>query len=332
MLEPLTVLTGASCVVTGGAGAIGSNLVRALSAHGCRVTVLDNLSSGYAENLHGVPNVALQTGDVCNDDDVSAALAAGPAYVFHLAAQFANQNSVDHPVTDLLTNALGTLRLLEACRYAGGLRRFVYASSSCVLSGQEGILTESSPPQPDTPYAISKLAGEFYTRAYHELYGLPTSVVRYFNVYGPGERPGPYRNVLPNFIDRALGGQPLVITGTGDETREFVYVEDAVRATLLAAVHEAAVGELFHVGSGAVLKIRDVARQVLEATNSLAPLQYAPRRGWDSVLSRQTAFDKARRLLGYEPRVSFADGLGRTVAWLRQVSASDGVSADVRLE
>ena len=312
-------LAGEPCLVTGGAGAIGSNLVGALVRAGARVTVLDDLSSGSAANLAAFPMATLVTGDVGNPADVRRAFAGNPRFVFHLAAQFANQNSVEHPVRDCTTNALGTLHVLEAARGQRDLARFVYASSSCVLGHQDGELHEGLPTMPDTPYGASKLAGEIYTLMYRRLYGLPTSVVRYFNVYGPGERPGPYRNVLPNFVQRALRGAPLVITGTGDETREFVFVEDAVRGTILAATHPAALGELFHIGSGAVRTIRALAESVRQVVGDHVAIEYAPRRGWDSILARRTRFTKAATMLGYAPEVSFEDGLARTVAWIREL-------------
>ena len=181
-------------------------------------------------------------------------------------------------------------------------------------------MVEESPYATDTPYAVSKLAGELYTQIYHKVFGVPTSVVRFFNVYGPGERPGPYRNVLPNFVQLALWGQPLVITGTGVESREFVFVEDAVHGTLLAATSEAALGEIFHLGSGAVRTIRELAETVLTATEHEVPIEYKTRRQWDSILTRQTSFAKAQRLLGYEPRVPFETGLARTVDWIRALA------------
>lgn len=313
-------LSGAHCLVTGGAGAIGSNLVRALLQLNSRVTVLDNLSSGYATNLDGLQgDFSLVRGDVNSDVDLERAFAQGPEYVFHLAAHFANQNSVDHPLADCMTNANGTIRVLEKCRSISGLCRFVYASSSCVLGHQAGLLTEESPLQADTPYGVSKMSGELYSQIYHRVFGVPTTVVRYFNVFGPGEHPGMYRNVVPNFIHRALNGRSLVITGTGDETREFVFVDDAVIATLLAAVQDAAVGDVFHIGSGEVRSIRQLAEAVVNATGAPVPIQFVARRKWDTIATRQTSFAKAQRMIGYEPQVSFETGLALTTDWIRSL-------------
>ena len=320
MDQSIEAIAGHSCLVTGGAGAIGSNIVRCLYGMHCSVTVLDNLSSGFRDNLADLKGIRFIHGDVRNPAHISDALTEGPEYVFHLAAQFANQNSVEHPITDLETNASGTVQLLEACRKLSRLKAFVYASSSCVLGGQEGILSETSPLRPETPYAASKLVGEFYMMLYHRLHSLPTVVIRYFNVYGPGERPGVYRNVIPNFVDRALTNKPLRITGSGEETREFVFVEDAVRGTILAAVVPAAHGDLFHIGSGNVIKIRDLASRIRDLTRSNVDIEFQPRRSWDGVSMRQTSFEKARKILGYSPATSFDEGLRRTVDWIREQS------------
>jgi nucleoside-diphosphate-sugar epimerase len=170
---------------------------------------------------------------------------------------------------------------------------------------------------------VSKLAGEYYARTYHDTFGVPTTVLRYFNVFGPGERPGRYRNVIPNFIRRALDGESLTITGTGEETREYVFVDDAVHATLLAAVTDPAQGQVLHVGSGAVLTTRGLAERVLAATGSRAPVTHVARRSWDAVAHRSTSSAKARRMLGYEPRVPFDEGLARTVEWIRRLPTPD---------
>ena len=312
-----SMLAGKRVLVTGGAGAIGSNMVHVLLALGCEVTVLDDFSSGYLDNLADVVDaVRLVRGDVDSDASVTEAFAGDPHYVFHLAAHFANQSSIDHPLADCKSNANGTIRVLEHCRTARSLNRLVYASSSCVLGNNDGVMDETAPFATDTPYAVSKLAGELYTQIYHREFNVPTSTVRYFNVYGPGERPGPYRNVLPNFAQRALWGYPLVITGTGMESREFVFVDDAVHGTLLAATKAAALGQVFHIGSGAVRTIRELAESILTATGRDVPIEYKPRRHWDSIVTRQTSFAKAEGLLGYEPRTPFETGLARTVKWL----------------
>lgn len=315
--KALESFSGSVCLVTGGAGAIGSNLTKALLKSGAKVTVLDNFSSGFLSNVEtdlGLPSII--DGDVNSEEDLRVAFQCKPDFVFHLAAHFANQNSVNHPLDDCIINVNGTLRVLEHCRRSKGLRRLLYASSSCVLGHCSGTMTENSPVAAATPYAVSKLAGEQYTLMYNSLFEVPTTVVRYFNVYGPGERPGKYRNVVPNFIQHALSGRALIVTGTGAETREFVFVDDAIRATLLAAASPQAMGQLFHVGSGAVLTIRDVAERIRALTGGVAVIKYASRRNWDGIVHRSTTFEKARQAFGYEPRVSFNEGLDRTIAWI----------------
>ncbi len=317
--------SGQTCLITGGAGAIGSQLARVLVGLGAHVVVLDDLSSGHLENLSPISaRIRILRGSIASAEDVKTAFTARLQYVFHLAAQFANQNSIDHPHQDLMTNAVGTQLLLEEARRAPGLRAFVYASSSCVLGSYSGTATEETRLLPETPYGVSKLAGEHYTLVYAHVYGLPATVVRYFNVYGPGEYPGLYRNVIPNFVHRALHGQPLPITGTGKETREFVYVADAVAGTLLAALNPAAKGEVFHLGSGQELMIREVAEKIAELSGNGSRIEYFPRRSWDCVAHRRTSSEKAVRVLGYAAKTPFDEGLRATVRWLAELERSMG--------
>lgn len=256
-------------------------------------------------------------GSIVDEEVLAQAFSEPLHYIFHFAALFANQNSVDNPEKDLKTNALGTLKLLEYAIQSKALKRFVYASSSCVYGMTEGILTEASVPKPATPYAVSKLAGEHYVGFFYRLYGFPTTIIRYFNVYGPGERPGRYRNVIPNFIDLALRKQPLPITGDGKETREFVFVGDVIEGTLRAATSEKAIGEVLNMGSGEETKIIDLANKVNQLVDNRAGIVFTARRNWDGIRRRTTAVDKMRRLLEYVPTTSLDEGLGRTVSWLK---------------
>lgn len=309
--------SGRVCLVTGGAGGIGSNLVRMLIQSGAQVVVLDDLSSGRMENL--IPfgaQIRIIRGSVTSAVDLQAAFATEPNYVFHLAAHFANQNSIEHPFADMITNAVGTQMLLDFARRNRNLKGLVYASSSCVLGNQSGTMTEETHPMPETPYGVSKLAGEHYTLVYAAVYGLPATVVRYFNVYGPGEFPGEYRNVIPNFMHRAIHGQDLPITGTGEETREFVFVEDAVRGTMQAAITAGGRGQVFHLGSGCVLTIRELAEKIVALSGGRSQIEYYPRRSWDGVSTRQTLMERARTVLHYEPRVQFDEGILATWKWL----------------
>ena len=208
------------------------------------------MSSGDEHSLPRSGNLLLYRRSILEKEVLKEAFKQKFDYIFHLAAQFANQNSVDYPCRDLLTNGMGTLKLLQ---YAveKGVGRFIFASSSCVVGKQ----TVKEPTtiahlELDTPYAITKLLGEHYVYYFHRQYGLPTVTLRYFNSFGPGEYPGKYRGVIPNFFQRALSGKPLIITGTGDETRDFNYCQNTVDGTLLAALSDDAVGRVFNIGSG----------------------------------------------------------------------------------
>ena len=248
--------------------------------------------------------------------------------VFHLAAFFANQNSVDHPLDDLHTNGRGTLSvLLWAERMKA--RRVVYASAGCSLAGH-GIDVPIREDMPvslhlDTPYQITKALGEFYCNYFDAQ--VPTVACRFFNSFGPGEVPGRYRNVIPNFIWRAMRDEPLPITGTGDETRDFIWVDDLVDGLLLGAQVPEARGGAFNLGTGRQTKIRDLAAMILEATDSRSPVEHVARRPWDRSLRREADITRARTVLGLRPEVTVAQGIERTVAWFRENRASIAESA-----
>jgi nucleoside-diphosphate-sugar epimerase len=303
-----------SALVTGGAGAIGSNLTRALLARGYDVTILDDLSSGRAEF---VPSSArFVRGSVENPDDIERAMEAEPEVVVHLAALFANQNSVEHPERDLLVNGLGTVHVFEAAR-RHGVRKILNCSSSCVYGDREVMRESDDIGELDTPYAITKLLGEQYASFWVRHHGLDVVSVRLFNVYGPFERPGRYRNVIPNFVATALRGEPLRITGTGDETRDFTFVDDTVAGLLLVLERDTTPGDLFNLASGRETPIRRLAELVNEVTGNTAGITYTPRRTWDRVSRRCGDITLARGFLGYSPSVTLEEGLERTVKWLR---------------
>lgn len=301
-------------LITGGAGAIGGNLARAVLSMGARrVVILDNLSSGFIAN---VPDGAVFVkGSILDENVLDVAFYDTIDIVFHLAAHFANQNSVEHPEEDLETNAVGTVKLLKRARQAK-VKRFLYASSSCIYGAKAGPIPETPAPGVlETPYAASKYAGEEYTRLFHELYQFPTTSVRYFNSFGPGEMPGPYRNVIPNFIAKALKGEPLVITGTGEETRDFCFVESTVSGTIAAATLPAAIGGVYNIGSGIETTIRTLAETINRLTGNTQPIQYVPRRSWDQISRRCADISRARRDLNFVPVIDFEPQLARTIEW-----------------
>jgi nucleoside-diphosphate-sugar epimerase len=312
---------GKKVLVTGGAGAIGSRLVRRLCDAGASlVMVLDDLSSGYTWNLPSAPAMLLVQGDVVNEIKLKRVFAERPQIVFHLAAFFANQNSVDHPESDLQTNGLGTLRLLEYSQLAG-IDRFVYASSGCSIYGSSAPLPlreEFMSMHLTSPYQITKMLGELYCNFFSNNHGLPVVKTRFFNSYGPGEVPGQYRNVIPNFIYWALQGKPLPITGTGEETRDFTFVEDIVDGLLRAGYFPKAVGQEMNLASGTETKIGDLARMVNTLTGNSAGINFAQRRKWDTKSRLLASVDRAKDLLGYQPHTTFDVGLKATIEWFRE--------------
>jgi nucleoside-diphosphate-sugar epimerase len=310
---------GKRILITGGAGTIGSNLVQALvKANVEKVIVLDDFSSSPSWNVPNHPQVALVNGSILSEENLKRAFSGKPQYVFHLAAHFANQNSVDHPETDLMVNGLGTLRMIQFS-YLAGVEKFVFASSGCSVYGnqaplplREGFVSLHL----DTPYQIHKLLGELYCNYFHNYYGLPVAIARYFNVYGPGEVPGKYRNVIPNFIWWALHKKPLPITGTGEETRDFTFVEDIVEGTLRIGVVPEAAGEAINLASERETRVIDLANWINEITGNEAGIVFKPRRDWDKVVKRRASIEKAMKTLGYKPKTDIKTGLKKTYEWI----------------
>jgi UDP-glucose 4-epimerase len=307
-------------LVTGGAGAIGSNLTSALAEAGARVIVLDDLSSSERWNVPSLPRVLFVEGDICDEIKLKRIFFEKPQVVFHLAAFFANQNSVDYPEKDLMINGMGTLRLLEYSVFTG-VDRFVYASSGCSIYG-------TSAPLPlkenfmslhlSTPYQITKMLGELYCNFFHNHYDLKVVKPRFFNSYGPGELPGQYRNVIPNFMYWAMKGQPLPLTGTGEETRDFTFVRDIVDGLLRAGVMESAIGQEFNLASGVETKIIDLANMINSMTGNEAGISWAERRKWDTKSRLLASIDRARDIIGYNPSTNFQAGLQTTFQWFRE--------------
>jgi UDP-glucose 4-epimerase len=313
-----------SVVVTGGAGFIGSELVRQLAVRGERVIVVDNLVNGKRENLADVlsPHVTLMVTDIRDLDTLMPVLREART-VYHLAC-LGVRHSVHAPHENHEVNATATLQLLAAARHAD-VPRFVYVSTSEVYGGVRWAptirweqMTEDHPAFPCTVYGGSKLAGECYARAYFRTYGYPTVVVRPFNAYGPrSHHEGDSGEVIPKFLLRCLAGRPMVIFGDGSQSRDFTYVSDTAHGILLAGEHPLAVGETINVGSGSDVTINDLARLVAKvAGNPDAVVEHdRPRPGDVNRLVADVA--RARELLGFEPRVSMSEGLQRLLQWYR---------------
>lgn len=310
---------GKKVLITGGAGCIGSNLVNTLTkAKVEKIIVLDDFSASPRWNLPNHPEITVIHGSVLNEENLKRAFSEKPQYVFHLAAHFANQNSVDHPETDLMVNGLGTLKVLEYARLVD-VERFVFASSGCSVYGSQAPLPlkeDFVSLHLDTPYQINKLVGELYCNYFYDFYKLPVAIARYFNVYGPGEVPGKYRNVIPNFTWLALHKKPLPITGSGEETRDFTFVEDIVDGTLRMGVVDEAVGEAINLASETETRVIDLAKWINELTGNDAGVVFKPRRDWDKVVKRRASIEKARKVLGYEPKTSIKTGLKKTYEWI----------------
>jgi UDP-glucose 4-epimerase len=301
-------------LVTGGAGFIGSSLAERLVADGHPTRVLDDLSTGYLENVP--PGAELIEGDVADEEVVTKAV-EDVDVVFHLAAHRAVLRSVEHPLATDRANTHGTLTVLNAARLAGA-RRVVYVSSSSVYGGAaERPTPESAATIPRSPYAVSKLAGEHYSRVFWELYGLETVALRYFNVYGPRQRPdSAYAAVVPLFIEALSRREPAIVHGDGEQSRDFTYISDAVAATLAAATapSERCAGRAFNVGGGEVHSLLDLLA-VLGRIMGVEParVHVEPRAG--DVRHTEADISALRHDLGHDPAVPFADGLAQTVAW-----------------
>jgi len=311
-----------TALVTGGAGFIGSHLVEALLADGCRVTVLDDLSSGNERNLPvSSGRLRFVRGDIRDRSAVADAM-DGCEAVFHLAAVVSVPKTTQDPIGSAEVNEIGSLNVLEAARGAG-VQRFVFASSSAVYGDDLRLpKREDMEPKPLTPYAVQKLAVEYHARVYSDLYGLPAASLRFFNVFGPRQDPSsPYSGVISVFMTRALSGEAPVINGDGRQSRDFVFVGDVVRALIGAATSPCAPGRVFNVGTGRSVTINQLWEVVAALSGSTAEPVHGPPRPGD-VPQSVSAIDAARADLGFKPRVSFEKGLEMTMAWYRTAAAA----------
>ena len=309
-----------SCLVTGGAGFIGSHVVEALVARGDRVRVLDNLSTGRRSNLDGFRDrIEFIEGDVA-DAQVTAQAVEGVDCIFHEAALASVPLSVERPLDSHAACATGTMTLLDAARRAG-VRRVVYAASSAAYGDQPGSSRhETDLPAPLSPYAAAKLAGEFYCRAFWATFGLETVALRYFNVFGPRQDPNSqYSAVIPLWITAMLAGRQPVIFGDGLQSRDFSFVANVVHANLLAADAPAAAGRTINVADGRSINLLTLIDLINRFLGTNVKPRFAPARPGD-VRESQADITLARSLLAYEPQVNFADGLRRSIDYYREVA------------
>jgi nucleoside-diphosphate-sugar epimerase len=286
-------------LITGGFGAIGHNLTKYISKDpNNEIYIVDNLSAGIINFSDGLNFTHL---DISNPEKVGKYFRKfQPDYIYHLAAHFANQNSVDHPVSDATTNIIGTINILEAQKTNSCLKKLIYASSSCVY-GNNPVMSENVSIKPyDTPYAINKYVGELYCKYYAEIQHIPTVCVRIFNSYGPGEMPGAYRNVIPNFILKALKNEDITITGSGDETRDFTFVNDTIELLQTLAYSQFKNAEVFNAGTGRKVSIRELAEIIINVTNSQSKIIYTEARNWDHVKDRCSDISNSQKILNYK--------------------------------
>lgn len=322
----------AHIVVVGGAGFVGSNLVRALLAEGPRrVTVIDSFLSSDPVNVPTDPAVRLVPASI-TDERVLSGLADDIDYVFHLACYHGNQSSIADPIADHDNNTLTTLKLFERLKDLKSIRKVVYAAAGCAVAEKtfDGArATREDAPvslHHDSPYSISKLVGEMYGNYYWRRHGLPFVKARFQNVYGPGEILGAgrwrgtahtvWRNVTPTFIWKALHGEPLPVENGGIASRDFIFVEDMARG-LMACALKGEPGEIYNLGSGVETTVLELAEGINRLTGSQTPIQLAPARDWDTSGQRFADTAKAREALGFVATVDHEAGLERTVAWTR---------------
>ena len=310
----------AKYLVTGGAGFIGSHIAETLAGRGDAVRVLDNLSTGKKENLAGLlDQVEFIEGDI-RDLETCRRAVKGMDHVLHQAALASVPGSVADPLLNNAINVTGTLNLLLAARDAG-VRSFVLASSSAVYGDDPApSKREGREGRPLSPYGLSKHAGERYCEVFHTLFGLKAVSLRYFNVFGPRQDPqSEYAAVIPLFITKVLKGERPVVYGDGEQTRDFIYVRNVVQANILAAGSPAAGGEAVNIAGGAALTVNGLMAAVNEALGTrVEPVHAGPRAG--DIRHSVADVEKSRRVLGFEPAVSFLDGLHETVSWYKKRS------------
>jgi UDP-glucose 4-epimerase len=312
-------IRGQRVLVTGGLGFCGLNLTRFLAdVLDCRVTVLDDCSNSRLPST-SMRNVEVVVEDVRNPDKYAPLLRANP-WIFHLACRTILTCGSD-PQSDLDVNSASTLRILEWLRHnrPASFRRFLYTSSTSIYGNCRHLPTdELDPPNILNHYAATKLLGEHYTLLYHMAYDVPTTCVRYSNVFGPGQTTSnPYCGVIGKFLDAAATGAPLMIHGDGEQTRDYTFVEDAVQATVLAAVSPKALGDVFNIGTGVETSVNVIAHEIKAIFGDHVRIEYIDRRDIDNIRRRVLSPEKIRVRLGWLPQVRFREGLRKTVEQMR---------------
>jgi UDP-glucose 4-epimerase len=305
-------------LVTGGAGFIGSNIAERLARSGEDVVVFDNLSTGHEGNMaHFLDDITFIKGDIRNASEVRSAL-EGVDHVLHQAALASVPRSIDDPLLVNEVNVGGTLTVLEESRHAG-VKSLVYAASSSAYGESETLpKSEDMLPAPLSPYAISKLVGEHYCSVYSRVYGLPTVSIRYFNVFGPRQDPASqYAAVIPIFVTHLLEGKSPTIFGDGEQSRDFTYVDNVVKANMLAAKWEGAAGQVMNVACGDSFTLNELYAMLRDLTGSSVDPEYADPRPGD-VKHSLADISMAERLLGYSVETGFEEGLKRTVEWYKR--------------
>ena len=307
-----------SVLITGGAGFIGCNLVyKLLNTEVKQIYVIDDLSSGNKNFLPKSERVKFIHCDISNLEKYECVFPKGVDYIFHLAAHFANQNSVDYPLSDTKTNIIGTLNTLTIAKNLD-IKKMIYASSSCVYGNSVHMCETDNTYPIETPYAISKLTGEMYVNFFSNFYSIPAISVRLFNTYGPFEVFGKYRNVIPNFIENALMNRPITITGSGEETRDFTYVDDTLDLFFLISNSNFKKSGVYNAGTGSDVTIKYLAESVIDICESSSKIVYEERRSWDGVEKRVSDINKSSVTFGYNPKTSLECGLEKTIAWYRR--------------
>jgi UDP-glucose 4-epimerase len=310
MPENIKLLKGKKILVTGGAGFIGSHIVDRLAPEN-DVTVFDNLYHGIMDNLaRSRDRIKFVSGDML-DKGLITKLVNENEYIFHLAAHASVIRSLEEPEFDMKVNINGTLNLLEACRHAG-IKRLVYSSSAAIFGDAEYLpVDEKHPLNPKSPYAVSKMAAEKYIMAYYLSFGIPAVSLRYFNMYGPRQDTSEYANVISVFFNKFRARQPITIYGDGEQTRDLIYVQDAVTANIVAATHPKAVGEVFNIATGKATTINKVFEIVQQVSGWKGKINYAPERAGE-IKHSLSSINKAKQLLGYQTAIDLEQGIKLT--------------------